>query len=61
MKFQNNKKYIDAQKCAGMEKRMNLDFTYQNPTTIYFGKTALDNLSGELANYGDTIMLAYGN
>lgn len=39
---------------------MNLDFTYQNPTTIYFGRTALDNLSNELANYGDTIMLAYG-
>jgi len=39
---------------------MNLDFTYQNPTTIYFGKTALDNLSSELASYGDTIMLAYG-
>jgi len=39
---------------------MNLDFTYQNPTTIYFGKGALDNLSLELKNYGDTIMLAYG-
>lgn len=39
---------------------MNLDFTYQNPTTIYFGKTALDNLSSELENYGDTIMLVYG-
>lgn len=39
---------------------MNLDFIYQNPTTIYFGKTALDNLSSELANYGNTIMLAYG-
>lgn len=39
---------------------MNLDFTYQNPTTIYFGKTALTNLSSELVNYGDTIMLAYG-
>ncbi|SEW22251.1 iron-containing alcohol dehydrogenase [[Clostridium] fimetarium] len=39
---------------------MNLDFTYQNPTTIYFGKNALNNLSSELANYGDTIMLAYG-
>ena len=47
-------------KCAGMERRMNLDFTYQNPTKIYFGKTALDNLSSELASYGDTIMLAYG-
>lgn len=39
---------------------MNLDFTYQNPTTIYFGKNALDNLRDELKNYGDTIMLAYG-
>lgn len=39
---------------------MNLDFTYQNPTTIYFGKNALDHLSSELANYGDTVMLAYG-
>lgn len=47
-------------KCAGMEKRMNLDFTYQNPTTIHFGKTALDNLSSELENYGNNIMLAYG-
>lgn len=39
---------------------MNLDFTYQNPTTIHFGKNALDNLSSELANYGNNIMLAYG-
>nr|WP_243832440.1 iron-containing alcohol dehydrogenase [Orenia marismortui] len=41
-------------------KKMNLDFTYQNPTTIYFGKDSLDNLERELENYGDTIMLAYG-
>ncbi len=39
---------------------MNLDFIYQNPTTIYFGKNAIDNLSSELANYGNTVMLAYG-
>lgn len=39
---------------------MNLDFTYQNPTTIYFGKEALNNLKTELASYGDTVMLAYG-
>lgn len=39
---------------------MNLDFTYYNPTTIYFGKSAMDNLSAELAGYGETIMLAYG-
>ncbi len=39
---------------------MNLDFTYQNPTTIYFGKDSLSNLEKELDNYGETIMLAYG-
>jgi alcohol dehydrogenase YqhD (iron-dependent ADH family) len=43
-----------------MEKRMNLDFTYQNPTTVHFGKNALNNLGNELKNYGETIMLAYG-
>lgn len=39
---------------------MNFDFTYYNPTKIYFGKSALDNLSGELANYGETVLLVYG-
>ncbi len=39
---------------------MNLDFSYQNPTTIYFGKTAMENLSRELKNYGPTVLLAYG-
>ncbi|NME83191.1 iron-containing alcohol dehydrogenase [Clostridium sp. SM-530-WT-3G] len=39
---------------------MNLDFTYYNPTKIHFGKSALEKLSEELKNYGDTIMLAYG-
>lgn len=39
---------------------MNLDFVYQNPTTMYFGKNAIENLTAELANYGETIMLAYG-
>lgn len=39
---------------------MNIDFTYQNPTTIYFGKEALQNLREELAHYGDTVLLAYG-
>lgn len=39
---------------------MNLDFTYFNPTTIHFGKNALEKLSEELKNYGNTIMLAYG-
>lgn len=39
---------------------MNLDFTYQNPTTIHFGKNAIENLKYELSNYGETVMLAYG-
>ena len=39
---------------------MNTDFIYQNPTTIYFGRESLDNLKAEMANYGNTIMLAYG-
>ena len=39
---------------------MNIDFTYRNPTTIYFGKDSIGNLKAELANYGDTILLAYG-
>lgn len=39
---------------------MKLDFTYYNPTKIYFGRTALDNLAPELANYGETVLLVYG-
>ena len=36
------------------------DFTYFNPTKIYFGKNALANLDGELKNYGKNILLLYG-
>ena len=36
------------------------NFTYYNPTKIYFGKDAISNLSGELANYGKNILLLYG-
>lgn len=39
---------------------MKLDFTYYNPTKIYFGRTALDHLAPELANYGETVLLVYG-
>lgn len=39
---------------------MNLDFTYYNPTKIHFGKTALNNLRNELANYGENVLLVYG-
>lgn len=36
------------------------DFTYYNPTKIYFGKEALSNLSAELQKYGKNILLMYG-
>ena len=39
---------------------MKFDFNYYNPTKIYFGKTALNNLKKELANYGESILLVYG-
>ncbi len=39
---------------------MLLDFTYYNPTKIYFGKGSLDKLKDELVNYGKTVLLTYG-
>ena len=39
---------------------MKFDFNYYNPTKIYFGKKALENLEGELKNYGKTVLLMYG-
>ncbi|WP_321493461.1 iron-containing alcohol dehydrogenase [uncultured Desulfobacter sp.] len=36
------------------------DFTFHNPTKIYFGKKSLDKLKGELTNYGETVLLIYG-
>lgn len=39
---------------------MKFDFSYYNPTKIYFGKKALDNLSTELSQYGSTVLLVYG-
>ncbi|WP_329755954.1 iron-containing alcohol dehydrogenase [Allisonella histaminiformans] len=36
------------------------DFSYANPTKLYFGKDALSFLPGELANYGDRVALVYG-
>ena len=36
------------------------DFTFCNPTKIYFGKKALSNLPAELKNYGPNILLVYG-
>ena len=36
------------------------NFSYSNPTKLYFGENALDYLSGELANYGKKVLLIYG-
>ena len=35
-------------------------FNYCNPTKLYFGKDALNNLNDELKNYGKNILLTYG-
>jgi len=39
---------------------MIIDFTFNNPTKIYFGKDSLKYLEEELKNYGDKILLTYG-
>jgi len=36
------------------------DFKYYNPTKIYFGRGALENLTAELGNYGKNVLLLYG-
>lgn len=36
------------------------NFTYQNPTKLYFGENALNNLKQELPKYGKTVLLIYG-
>ena len=36
------------------------NFIYCNPTRLYFGKNAIDNLGEELSKYGKTVMLVYG-
>ena len=36
------------------------NFSYSNPTRLYFGKDALENLAVELKNYGRNILLTYG-
>ena len=36
------------------------NFTYCNPTKLYFGKDALQNLPAELAKYGKKVILVYG-
>ena len=36
------------------------DFTYHNPCRVHFGPNALDELPGELAEYGPKVLLTYG-
>ncbi len=36
------------------------NFTYCNPTKLYFGKDALDGLNTELPKYGKSVLLVYG-
>lgn len=36
------------------------NFTYCNPTKLYFGKDALDGLKKELNKYGKNVLLCYG-
>ena len=39
---------------------MSVNFEYCNPTKLYFGKKALNGLSGELEKYGKNVLLVYG-
>lgn len=36
------------------------NFSYCNPTKLYFGENALGNLASELAKYGSNVVLVYG-
>lgn len=36
------------------------NFSYCNPTKLYFGDNALHNLDGELQKYGNNVVLVYG-
>lgn len=36
------------------------NFTYCNPTKLYFGEDSLNNLKTELRKYGNNVVLVYG-
>lgn len=36
------------------------DFVYSNPTKLYFGRNAFEDLHGELKKYGKRVLLVYG-
>ena len=37
-----------------------INFEYQNPTKIVFGKGSIEKLGNEILNYGDKVLLVYG-
>jgi len=37
-----------------------IDFTFQNPSRIHFGRTALSHLQQEVERYGTRVLLVYG-
>lgn len=37
-----------------------IDFTFQNPTRIHFGRNSLNQLAKEVAAYGTRVLLVYG-
>ena len=39
---------------------MNIDFTFENPTRIHFGRSAMSHLAEELRLYGPNVLLVYG-
>lgn len=39
---------------------MQLDFSFNNPTRIHFGKNAMSQLKTELGAFGNTVLLVYG-
>lgn len=39
---------------------MNQDFEFFNPTQVFFGRSAMENLPGLLSLYGPNVLLAYG-
>lgn len=36
------------------------NFNYSNPTKLYFGENAIENLKIELSHYGENVLLVYG-
>ena len=40
---------------------MKNDFEFFNPTQVFFGRSAMENLSSVLSLYGDRVLLAYGS